>query len=133
MLKGATGANPNPRIEISRLIEKLMADGRRWASAESEVAKLELVDLKNRVIRAAAWAMLALSSGLCALIALSQAGIALLTPVLGSTGLAALVVTGLLLAIAAIAIMAMRKTLSWQTESIFFRWFTRGSGMDTGR
>lgn len=133
MLKGATGSSPNPRIEISQLAEKLLADGRRWASAETQVARLELADLKNRVIRAAAWAMLALVSSLCAMIALSQAGIALLATLLGSTGVASLAVSGLLLLVAGIAVIAIRKTLSWQTESIFFRWFTRGSGMETGR
>jgi uncharacterized membrane protein YqjE len=125
MLKSATDPETRSRPEITQLIDRLLTDGRRWASAEAEVAKLELADLKSRAIRAVIFAILAFAAALCALVALSQAGIAFLAPVVGSVGLAALAVAGLLLVVVAVCVFVMRSALSWRTGSIFFRWFTR--------
>lgn len=131
MLKSAMDTDTAPRPEINQLIERLQSDGRRWAAAETELAKVELGELKGKAIRAAVFAIVAFASIFCALVVFSQAGIAFLTPYVDSAGVAALIVGGFLLLLVVISVFVMRSAFSWRTESIFFRWFTRRSAART--
>lgn len=124
MLKHASESGMTERPEISQLIQRLSADGRRWAEAEVNLAKAELGLLKGQAVKVAAFSILAFAATFCALVALTQAGIAFLTPYVDNAGVAGIIVFALLLAIAAVSVLIIRSAFSWKTESIFFRWFT---------
>jgi hypothetical protein len=81
--------------------------------------------LKGQAIRALTFAILGFAAVFCALVVLSQAGIAFLTPYVDGPGVAALIVGVVLLALVAISFLVMRSALSWRTESVFFRWLGR--------
>jgi uncharacterized membrane protein YqjE len=125
MLKRADEMQPGDRPEIRQLLERLSADGRGWAEAELAMARSELGELKGQAIRAVAFAILGFAAVFSALVVLSQAGIAFLTPYVDSTGVAALIVGVVLLVLVAVSFLVMRSAFSWRTESIFFRWFGR--------
>lgn len=123
MLKHSDEAQQGERPEIRALFERLSADGRSWAEAELELAKVEIGELKRQAVKALVLAVLALAAVFCSLVVLCQAGIALLTPHVGSAGLAALILGGVLMMAIVLLLLGMRRALSWRTESIFFRWF----------
>lgn len=125
MLKQADEMQQPDRPEIRQLIERAVADGRGWAEAEVAMARAELGELKGQAIRAVTFAVLGLAAVFCALVVLSQAGIAFLEPHVDSPGVAALIVGGVLLLLVAVCVLVMRSAFSWRTESIFFRWFGR--------
>lgn len=125
MLKSATDAESAPRPEITKLVERLQSDGRRWAKAEFQLAETELAELKGKAIRVVSFAILGFAAIFCALVVFSQAGIAFLTPYVESVGIAALIVGGILLLLVVLSILMIRSAFSWRTESIFFRWFAR--------
>ena len=131
MLKSVMDTETAPRPEITKLIERLQSDGRRWARAETALAKAELGELKGQAIRFAISATVAFAATFCALVAFSQAGVAFLTPYVDSVGLAALIVGAVLMLLVVLSVLVMRSALSWSTESIFFRWFTRRSSART--
>ena len=124
MLKHAPEPGTVDRPDISELIQRLSADGKRWAEAEANLAKAELGVLKGQAFKIVAFSILAFAAIFCALVALTLAGIAFLTPYVDHAGVASLIVTGLLLVIIAISVFVIRGALSWKTESIFFRWFS---------
>lgn len=125
MLKSAMDTETTPRPEIAKLIERLQTDSRRWALAETELAKAELGELRGKAVRVAIFAVVAIAATFAALVALSQAGIAFLAPYVDSDGVAALIVGGILALTVVVSILIMVSASSWRTESIFFRWFTR--------
>lgn len=125
MLKHSDESHEGERPEIRALLERLSADGRDWAEAELTLAKLELGELKRQAIRAIAFALLGLAAAFCMLVAFSQAGIALLAPYVDGTGVAALIVGLVLLLFVAISFLVMRRSFTWRTESMLFRWFGR--------
>ena len=131
MLKNATDRETATRPEINQLIDRLQSDGRRWATAETELAKVELGELKGKAIRAVVFAIVAFAASFCALVVLSQAGIAFLTPYVDSVGAAALIVGGVLVLLVIISLLIMRSAFSWHAESIFFRWLGRRSDART--
>ena len=123
MLKHADERHDRRRPEISELLERLTGDSRSWIEAELALARVEMNELKAQAVRAAAFAVIGFAAVLCALLALSQAGIALLAPYVGGAGIAALVVCGLFVVLVIASVLGLRGVFSWQTESIFFRWF----------
>ncbi len=125
MLDHAADTDRTVRPDLSDLIERLSRDGKRWADAEMTMARIELSDLKSQVAKALCFAVLGFAAAFCALVALSQAGIAVLTPVVNDVGIAAVLVAGVMILLAVLSFLGMRRALSWETESIFFRWFTR--------
>lgn len=127
MLKSAMEAETSTRPEIIKLIDRLQSDGRRWAMAESELAKIEMDELKNKAIRVVSFAIVSIAAIFCALAAFTQAGIAFLTPYVDSFGLAALIIGGILVMLVVASILVIRSTLTWRAESIVFRWLTRRS------
>lgn len=131
MLKSATDAETAPRPEIAKLVERLQSDGRRWAKAEFQLAEAEMAELKGKAIRVVSFAIVGFAAIFCALVVFSQAGIAFLTPYVGSAGIAALIVGGVLLLVVVLSVLIIRSAFSWRTESIFFRWFTRRSDART--
>lgn len=110
------------RPGISELLGRLGADGRDWAEAELAMARLELGELRSHAMRMVLFAAVAFAAVFCAMVALSQAGIAALTPYAGEA-LSALTVAGLLAIVVVLCVLALRQSFSWRTESIFFRWF----------
>ena len=80
--------------------------------------------MKGQAVKVVAFSVLAFAATFCALVALTQAGIAFLTPYVDNAGVAGLIVFAFLLAVAAVSIAIIRSAFSWKTESIFFRWFT---------
>ncbi|MFN4140852.1 phage holin family protein [Aestuariivirga sp.] len=127
MLKQREETREVDRADIGALLQRLAADGRNWAEAEVTLARTELGELKAQAIRAVAFAMLGFAAGFCFLVVLSQAGIAFLAPLVGNTGVAALIVSAVLLALVGACFMVLRSAIAWRTESIFFRWFARRS------
>lgn len=125
MLDHAADTDGRARPDLSDLIERLSRDGKRWAAAELAMARIEISGLKRQVARALGFAVLGFAAVLCALVALSQAGIAFLTPVFESAGVAALLVAASLMALAVVSYLGIRAALQWEAESIFFRCFTR--------
>jgi uncharacterized membrane protein YqjE len=123
MLKHADEMQQRDRPEIRQLIERLTTDGRGWAEAEVAMARAELSELKDQAIRAVTFAVLGLAAVFCALVVLSQAGIAFLEPYVDSPGVAALIVGGVLVVLVVLCLLVMRSAFSWRTESVFFRWF----------
>lgn len=125
MLKHADERQEASRPEIRQLLDRLSADGRGWAEAEIALARAELGELKGQAITAVASAIVGFAAVLCALVVVSQAGIAFLTPHVDGQGVAALIVGAALLVLVAVSFLVTRSALSWRTESIFFRWFGR--------
>lgn len=125
MLKHSDEIAEADRPEIRRLLERLSADGRGWAEAELAMARAELSELKGQAIKAVSFAILGFAAVFASLVALSQAGIAFLTPYVDGPGVAALIVGGVLLLLVIISFLVMRGAFSWRTESVFFRWFGR--------
>lgn len=128
MLKQADEMRQPDRPEIRQLIERLTTDGRGWAEAEVAMARAELGELKGQAIRAVTFAVLGLASVFCALVVLSQAGIAFLEPYVDGPGVAALIVGGVLVLLVIVCALVLRSAFSWRTESIFFRWFGHRPG-----
>jgi hypothetical protein len=122
MLKHAEAAGEGKRPHIRSLLERLSEDGRSWAEAELALGRIELAALKRQLRRGAIAAVLALLTGFCALVLLSQAAILFMAPVVGGTAQAALAIGGALALIALLAVLVLRSSLQWRTESIFFRW-----------
>jgi hypothetical protein len=108
-----------------KLLDRLSNDGRSWADAEVTLARAEVRELKQQAIRAAGFAVVGVAAVFSAMLALTQAGIALLSPHVGGEGFAALTVTGLLGALVILCFYLMRNSISWQADSILLRWFTR--------
>lgn len=125
MLKPTDEMQDSPRLKIRELLERVSTDGRSWAEAEVTMARAELGELKDHVVRVLSFAVIALAAVFAALVVLSQAGIAFLTPHVDGPGVAALIVGVLLLALVVICFLVIRSGFSWRTESIFFRWFGR--------
>lgn len=125
MLKHSDEIAETDRPEIRLLLERLSADGRGWAEAELAMARAELSELKGQAVKAVSFAIIGFASLFAALVALSQAGIAFLTPHVDGPGVAALIVGGALLLLVIISFLVMRGAFSWRTESVFFRWFGR--------
>lgn len=123
MLKHTDEMQDADRPEIRDLIERLSAEGRSWAEAELSLARAELGELKGQAIRAVTFAIIGFAAVFSALVVFSQAAIAFLTPHVDGTGVAALIVGGVLLVLVVISFQVMRSALSWRTDSIFFRWF----------
>ncbi|WP_421696062.1 phage holin family protein [Aestuariivirga sp.] len=123
MLNQADAPHDSGRPGISELFERLGADGRDWAEAELALARAELGELKSQAMRAAVFASIAFAATFCAMVALTQAGIAVLTPLLGSEALAALIVGIVLVLLVIASAFSLMRCFSWRTESIFFRWF----------
>jgi uncharacterized membrane protein YqjE len=124
MLNSATGSPETPRPELTELFHRISDDGQQWAKAEVELAKVELGELKNQAIKAVIFAVVGFAATFCALVVLSQAGIAFLAPYVDSTGVAALIIGGVLLLLVVFSFVVMRNAFSWKTESVFFRWLT---------
>ena len=125
MLKQADEMQQASRPEIRQVLDRLSADGMGWAEAELAMARAELSELKGKAIRAAIFAIIGFAAVFSALVVLSQAGIAFLAPHVGSVGVAALIVGGVLLLLVAVSFFVMRSAFAWRTESIFFRWMGR--------
>ena len=125
MLKHSDQMTEADRPEIRRLLERLSADGRGWAEAEVAMARAELGELKGQAIKAVSFALIGFAAVFAALVALSQAGIAFITPYVDGPGVAALIVGGVLLLLVILSYFVMRSAFSWRTESVFFRWFGR--------
>ena len=115
------------RKSIVTLLIELTNDIRQWVTAELSLARIELDDLKKRLITVAICAGLAVALCLTALIVLVNAGVDALAIYLGSEALAGLIVGVVLLAIAGICIFVMKKNLAWKADSLLFGWLT-GSG-----
>jgi len=124
MLKSASSSTASSRPKVTELFNRLSDDGQQWAKSEVELAKIELGDLKNQAIKAVIFSIVGFAAAFCALVVLSQAAIAFLTPYVDSIGVAALIVSGILLLIVVVSFLVMRGAFSWTTESIFFRWFS---------
>lgn len=125
MLKHSDEVHEGERPEIRALLARLSADGREWAEAELALARAELGELKRQAIRVIASALLGLAAVFCALAVLSQAGIAFLTPYVDGAGVAALIVGIALILLVILSFLLMRRSFTWRTESLFFRWFGR--------
>lgn len=125
MLKHNEETHDGERPGVKALLERLSVDGRSWAEAELTLAKAELGELKRQVIKAIVFSLLGFAAAFCTLVVLSQAGIALLAPHVDGVGIAALIVGGVLLLLVIGSFLIIRSSLSWRTESIFFRWFSR--------
>lgn len=125
MLKHSDESHEGERPEIRALLERLTADGREWADAELALARAELGELKRQAIKAIVFALLGFAAVFCTLVVLSQAGIAFLTPYVDGVGVAALIVGVVLLLFVLLSFLVMRRSFTWRTESILFRWFGR--------
>lgn len=125
MLKHSDETQEGTRPDIRHLLERLSADGRGWAEAELALARAEMGELKGQAIKAVTFAILGMAAVFTALVVLSQAGIAFLTPYVDGPGVAALIVGLVLVVLVALCALAMRSAFAWRTESIFFRWFGR--------
>lgn len=125
MLKHSDETQGSERPEIRALLERLSAEGRGWAEAELALAKVEIGELKRQVIKALVFAILGLAAVFCALVVLCQAAIAFVTPYVDGTGVAALIIAGVLVLLVIAVLLALRSAFAWRTESIFFRWFGR--------
>ena len=93
---------------------------------------MELGELKGQAVRALGFGLLGFAAAFCFLVVLSQAMIAFLAPQVGSTGLAALIVSGVLLVLAVVSFVLMRSAATWRAESIFFRWLAPPPPGDPG-
>jgi hypothetical protein len=87
------------------------------------LAQSELGALKGKAVRVLVSAVIGFAAVFSALVALSQAGIAFLAPHVGGAGVAALIIGGLLLLVAAACGLTIRSAMSWRTDSVVFRWF----------
>ena len=125
MLKQADEMQQANRPEIRQVLDRLSADGYGWAEAELAMARAELSELKGKAIRAAIFAVIGFAAVFSALVVLSQAGIAFLTPYVDGPGVAALIIGGVLILVVVISLLIMRSAFSWRAESIFFRWLGR--------
>ena len=122
MLNASDDMQRGDRPDISRLIARLARDSRDWAEAEITLAQVELAELKTRALKAAGLAAMALAALIAAMLALTQATIALLGSYLPGAGIAALAVAIILALATAGCAFAARRALAWRAESIFFRW-----------
>ena len=122
MLKHSDDSEVGERADIGSLLQRLAQEGRDWAEAEAALARIEIAELKKRVVKTAVLAGLAGGAVLCMMLALTQALITSLSGMITSVGGAALVVAGLFAVIAAVFLVAARRAVVWRTESIFFRW-----------
>jgi hypothetical protein len=125
MLKKADETQQANRPEIRQVLDRLSADGHGWAEAELAMARAELSELKGKAILAASFAIVGFAAVFSALVVLSEAAIAFLTPHVDGPGVAALIVGGVLLLLVVISVLVMRRAFAWRTESIFFRWLGR--------
>jgi uncharacterized membrane protein YqjE len=125
MLDQSSDTVTGPRPEISDVFERLAADGKRWAAAELRLARLEADEMKVRSLRVAVAAGTSFAAAFCLLSALTQAGIFFLAPVVGNTGLAALVTAAVLAIVIAICVLVLRRAMAWEAESLLFRWFAQ--------
>ena len=123
MLDPRTATEEGHRPDVMRLLDRLSNDGRRWADAEVTLARAEIGEFKAQAIRAAAFAILGFAAMFCALLALTLAAIAFLSPYVGGEGFGALIVMIFLVLLVILSFQLMRKAMSWRAESIFFRWF----------
>lgn len=123
MLRHSDGAQGEERPEFRTLLEQLAADGRSWADAELALAKVEMGELRRQAVKALVLLMLGFSAVFSSLVVLSQAGVAFLTPYVGSAEVAALIVGVGLLLLVGVLLLVMRNAFTWRAESIFFRWF----------
>lgn len=112
-----------PRPEIGALLRQLAGDSVRWANAELNLARSELLALRRLCIAAAIFAAGGFAALLTALIILAQVGVGALAGYLGNDIWAGLVVAASFLVLAAICGLAMRRMFKWEVESFIFRWF----------
>ena len=124
MLESAKQLDAVPRAEIGQLLQRAAAEGVRWADTELKLVRAELGDLRRRCAIAAIFAVLAITTVLCALIILAQAGVAAAALYLGSEIGGGLAVGALLLVLAAACAMFMGRMFRWSPESLLFRWMT---------
>lgn len=115
------------RKTIVTLLIELSNDIREWVTAELSLARIELDDLRGRLVTVAICAGLAVVLCLAALIVLVNAGVAALATYLGNEALAGLIVGVVLLALAGVCVFVMKKNLAWRAESLLFGWLA-GSG-----
>lgn len=114
------------RKSIVTLVLELLNDIRQWAEAELTLARTELDDLRQRLILVAILAVVAVVILLTAVIVLAQTGVAALAIYLGSEVYAGLAMGVVLIALAGICLLAMRRQLSWKADSVLFRWLAQG-------
>jgi uncharacterized membrane protein YqjE len=117
-----------PRPAIGPLVRQLAGDSVRWMEAELTLARAELQVLRRRSIGAVVFAAIGLAAMLTALITLAQAAVAAATDYLGSAAWAGIAVAAGFLIIAAICVWGIRRMFSWETDSVFFRWFSSSNG-----
>lgn len=110
------------RPEIGALLRQLVGDSVRWANAELNLARAELHVLRRLCIAVAIFAAVGFAALLTALIILAQTGVIALARYLGSDIAAGLAVAASLLVFAALCALATRRMLSWEAESLIFRW-----------
>jgi uncharacterized membrane protein YqjE len=122
MLKSSDDMQAGERPDMSQLLERLAQESRAWADAEVTLAQIELAELKAQAMRAAGFAAIGLAALICTMLALTEAGIALLGPYVSSMGIAALVMAAILAVITAACAYSARRAVAWRTESMFFRW-----------
>lgn len=130
MLNRAAESDGNDRPDYCSLIDRLAQESREWADAELVLARIELAGLRAQLVRKAVFAAVGVLAALCVFMALTQAGILLLAPLMGSAGLAALAVALAFALVAAVCVLAMRRVPQVPRESLVFRWFApkRGEG-----
>ena len=124
MTKTATPVRLRPQPPIATLLGGLAGDTREWAEAELALTRAEFADLRRRGVSALYYGLGVAFALLCAVFVLAQAGVAALAPYLGGVAGAGLAIGVVLLAIAGVCAMAMRRLLSWRAESLAFRWLT---------
>jgi uncharacterized membrane protein YqjE len=127
MLNSMNDPAADVRPEILELAERLRHDVRLWAKAESDLALIELRELRGKVVKIALLAMIAFAAVFCTLVVLAQLGVVFLSPIVGSTAIASLIVIGVLVAIVVLCFLIIRAAASWRPQSIFLVWAGRGS------
>ncbi len=110
------------RPEIGSLVRQLAGDSVRWANAELNLARAELLVLRRLCIAAAIFAAVGFAALLTALIILAQTSVTALARYLGSDIASGLAVAASFLVFAALCALATRRMLSWEAESLIFRW-----------
>lgn len=121
MLESAIEPETASRPGIVNLIRRLKHETRAWVEAEVTLASIELGELRSRVLRLVISATIGFAAVFSALVVLTQAGVAVLAPLVGSVPLAALIVAAALVVLIAVCVWRIRSALSWQAESMFLR------------
>lgn len=110
------------RKSVVTLFLELAHHIREWAMAELTLARVELNVLRRRLVMVAILAVVAVVVLLTSLIILAQTGVSALALYFGSEIGAGLTVGVMLLLLAGICLVVMRRLLTWQADSVLFSW-----------